>query len=398
MKPWFIREGDVIKFPDPSAKKIVRLPTIDHYTSFIDGVTDLQAQLDDGRISRKIYDKLYTDLIHRFSKKEGMDPWFLKEYDIKDKRGIMSIIQQRLQDPNIDNETIQKVLMALEGGGLTTRLQNVMSKDPDAKKILEKATETVLQSKGTPAEVDAFIKQYPKGIVNIQTLISPGKKSWSEVFIGYETNNFTARVINNFYGLKNQGIGPGEVCLSVMSPQIFHSGSKPGAGDIYIEGAGHYEIKGELAKAGRLYDTRKAQVDMNTIQKVRTQLKLTKPRVNLNDLIAAKPNQAQVTSLITSILRYVNPTQVGNFVKNIMSGNEAEAKIEHTKLAYQNYQAMTAKGKDTFVGIIFMSRRGEWTNTITNLDELVQNLAVGTIYVMSPDQADFFPQTTFRFK
>jgi len=34
---------------------------------------------------------------------------------------------------------------------------------------------------------------------------------------------------------------------------------------------------------------------------------------------------------------------------------------------------------------------------VTNIDELTQNLAVSTIYVISPDQADLFPQTTFKF-
>ena len=50
-----------------------------------------------------------------------------------------------------------------------------------------------------------------------------------------------------------------------------------------------------------------------------------------------------------------------------------------------------------FVGIIFMSLGGKWSNIVRNIDELVQNLAVGTIYVASPDQADLFPQTTFKF-
>jgi hypothetical protein len=66
-------------------------------------------------------------------------------------------------------------------------------------------------------------------------------------------------------------------------------------------------------------------------------------------------------------------------------------------MAYTNYQNMTAAGKDTFVGIIFMSINGQWSNVVRNIDELVQNLAVGTIYVASPDQADLFPQTTFKF-
>ena len=58
---------------------------------------------------------------------------------------------------------------------------------------------------------------------------------------------------------------------------------------------------------------------------------------------------------------------------------------------------MTAQGDSSFVGIIFMSGAKKWTNTVTNMDELTANIAVGTIYVASPDQADLFPQTTFKF-
>ena len=204
-----------------------------------------------------------------------------------------------------------------------------------------------------------------------------------------------SRVVERLYGLKNQGIGPGEVCLSVLSPQIFHSGSKPGAGDIFIEGKGHFEIKASVAKPGRLFDGRKAKVDMNTIQNVRDQLKIEKPRVNLKDLIAANPNQQQVASLTKAIFRHVD--NIAPFVNAIMKKDEGAAKLEHTKLAYQNYQNMTAQGKDTFVGIIFMSGAKKWSNVVTNIDQLIQNVAVGTVYVASPDQADLFPQTTYKF-
>lgn len=395
MRPWFIKEGDVVPFPNKDTT-VLKLPNVGQYPDFLTGVSDLQARVKQGTLSDSMYKKLYTELLHRFMRRESAEtPWFMAE--APNSGGIMSIIQQRLKDPNLDPEILQKVLMALEGGGLTKRLQNALQNDPDARKILEKTTETIMNAKGNTEEIDAFIKQYPKGLVNTQALLSPGKKSWADIFVGYQSDNFIGRVARNLYGLKNQGIGPGEICLSVLSPTIFHSGSKPGAGDIFIEGAGHYEIKGELAKAGRLYDTRKSNVDMNTIETVRKQLKIEKTRVNIKDLIAAKANQQQLIALITSIMRYVKPTAVGGFVKSVLSGNEQQAKIEHTKLAYQNYRSMTAQGKDAFVGIIFMSLNGEWTNTITNMDELVQNLAVGTVYLMSPDQADFFPQTTFRF-
>jgi hypothetical protein len=393
MKPWFIKEANIIKFPGPKSN-VVNMPNVGSYPDFITGVQDLQAKLRDKTISQDSYNKLYTDLITRFrlKKESAENPWFLKELD---DRGIMSVIKARLRDPNIDTETLQKVLFALEGGGLTKRLQNVLENDPDAKRILEKVTETILQAKGTTEEIDQFIKQYPKGLVNLDALTSTGAKSWGDIFVGYDGNNFMSRVVERLYGLKNQGIGPGEVCLSVLSPQIFHSGSRPGAGDIFVEGKGHFEIKASVAKPGRLFDGRKAKVDMNTIQNVRDQLKIEKPRVNLKDLIAANPNQQQVASLAKAIFRHVD--SIAPFVNAIMKKDEGAAKLEHTKLAYQNYQNMTAQGKDAFVGIIFMSGAKKWSNTVTNINELTQNVAVGTIYVASPDQADLFPQTTYKF-
>ena len=112
--------------------------------------------------------------------------------------------------------------------------------------------------------------------------------------------------------------------------------------------------------------------------------------------MAANPKQEQVVALTKAIFRHVG-NNIGGFVNAVMKKDEATAKIEHTKMAYMNYQNMSASGDDKFVGIIFMSLGGKWSNVVRNIDELVQNLAVGTIYVASPDQADLFPQTTFKF-
>ena len=101
-------------------------------------------------------------------------------------------------------------------------------------------------------------------------------------------------------------------------------------------------------------------------------------------------------AIAQSIFRHVG-NNVAGFVNAVMKKDEATAKLEHTKLAYVNYQNMSAAGDDKFVGVIFMSLKGKWSNVVRNIDELVQNLAVGTIYVMSPDQNDLFPQTTFKF-
>ena len=82
MKPWFekeITEADILKFPEPKAK-VIRMPNVQEYPDFITGVSDLQAKQKDGAISQESYDKLYTELIHRFMKKESFDnPWYLRE-------------------------------------------------------------------------------------------------------------------------------------------------------------------------------------------------------------------------------------------------------------------------------------------------------------------------------
>ena len=79
MKPWFAKEADIIKFPEPKAK-VIELPNVQSYPDFLTGVKDLHNRKAKGEISQASHDKLYTDLIHRFMKKESFEnPWFIRE-------------------------------------------------------------------------------------------------------------------------------------------------------------------------------------------------------------------------------------------------------------------------------------------------------------------------------
>ena len=85
MIPWFekeIAEADIIKFPEPK-EKVIKMPRVAEYPDFISGVQDLQSRHKQGQISQDSYDKLYTELIHRFMKKESFEnPWFLREFEL----------------------------------------------------------------------------------------------------------------------------------------------------------------------------------------------------------------------------------------------------------------------------------------------------------------------------
>ncbi len=105
MKPWFEREAKVIKFPEPE-KKVVQMPNVASYPDFITGVADLKARRHKGEISQDSHDKLYTDLIHRFMRKEDVEnPWFLREAPEDDQiknRVMTALNKKQAEDPIFD--------------------------------------------------------------------------------------------------------------------------------------------------------------------------------------------------------------------------------------------------------------------------------------------------------
>ena len=107
MKPWFEKEADIIKFPEPE-RKVIKMPSVSEYPDFISGVLDLQARRDKGQISKDSYNRLYTELIHRFMKKESFEkPWFLREAPTTE---LLQMIKDKLNDPALDDKVLQKVL------------------------------------------------------------------------------------------------------------------------------------------------------------------------------------------------------------------------------------------------------------------------------------------------
>jgi len=76
MNPWFLTEGDVIPFPKKD-DKVLNLPNVGAYPNFLTGVDDLQSRVKQGTLSDEMYKKLYTELLHRFMRRESAEtPWF----------------------------------------------------------------------------------------------------------------------------------------------------------------------------------------------------------------------------------------------------------------------------------------------------------------------------------
>ena len=146
MKPWFVKEADIIKFPEPKAK-VVELPNVQSYPDFLTGVKDLHSRKAKGEISQDSHDRLYQDLLHRFMKKESFEtPWFLREAELTE---------------NVVADTLKKVA-ALIPIDAKTIYNNVKTKVQSLRQSQESINEQ-------PAEVNA---QQQMEILN-QELIGP---------------------------------------------------------------------------------------------------------------------------------------------------------------------------------------------------------------------------------
>ena len=134
MKPWFEREAKVIKFPEPE-KKVVQMPNVASYPDFITGVADLKARLGKGEISQDSHNKLYTDLIHRFMRKESFEtPWFLREDQTQQiDQTLDSLVQKTKNDPQakgVVDDLLDKIINFGQKV-LGTKQESILDEQPE---------------------------------------------------------------------------------------------------------------------------------------------------------------------------------------------------------------------------------------------------------------------------
>jgi hypothetical protein len=267
MKPWFEKEADIIKFPKPKAK-VIRMPTVQEYPDFITGVKDLQAKQKDGTISQETYNKLYSDLIHRFMKKESFEtPWFIREAPAD--TGIMGLPQAQQLKIDVekavanldikDDESIKllnKLYQTLNKTSINDRVFNVLSKDPDAKdNVLKAMGEVFLNVESSWGEKNQFLDQYAQQVnfVNIAVLKSANTATPIEELFTTKFARQYGKALSQLFGqgYKKGFTGKGEIALACLSSGISlnQSDDEDMGGDILL-GSSPIEVK---SHQGRLF-------------------------------------------------------------------------------------------------------------------------------------------------
>jgi hypothetical protein len=317
----------------------------------------------------------------------------LEKNDLK--KQVIDVVKT-VDDPNL----LQKVLDTLKAGNIEERIKAVLSKDADASRFIEKIADIIVAIKAPVEEKNKFLKDFPKGIVNTNLLLDGRQHTFGElVGPGFNTELFI--ILSKT--LVSQGVGPGEVALAVMSPQIKWSGRTAGGGDIQI-GNQAVEVKTSVAAGGRWINARKATMDMTAIQKaivkgiMDTQKNSGTPTEPID--LPARLNPAtwieQFRSRIDSKLLPDTTKTMANGLFNhtdnkiyqqaLQKGDVTSIKNTILDVGFNNYKSYSG-----FDGILMMDINSQVSQYFKDYVSMKGSIKTGTPYIYAPE-SEAMPQ------
>jgi hypothetical protein len=270
MKPWFekeLAEADIIKFPEPK-EKVIQMPNVASYPDFITGVQDLQAKQKDGAISQESYDKLYTELIHRFMKKESFEtPWYLREAEPE---VIQSLAKQVSNLPlDVSDRLISKISNAVnlahskdeKGQAMTPftkvagSLKNIAAKMPDTdlQKYYKEVARYMLGNGLTSEEITTIIKEINNDSCIKMEELKKQANVLSNIIPTSTISLETRKYYRSLFSATEYGVGPGELLFATHSKSL----KKGDKGDLTVIGDSttrEIEVKTKKKQAARFVD------------------------------------------------------------------------------------------------------------------------------------------------
>jgi hypothetical protein len=299
---------------------------------------------------------------------------------------------------SIDDETLlYKVLNTLKAGNIEERIASVIGHDADAKAFLERITEIIVKIPAPVEEKNAFLDQYSKGIINTKLLLGGKANNFLQLVGG---NNFAKELFKILSTtLVSQGVGPGEVALAVLSPEIKWSGRAVGGGDVQI-GKLAVEVKTSVSSGGRWINARKARMNMAGIEQaivdaeIETLKKVYKQK---NPMPMGLPARLNPEYWVTKVRPQIDPKFLEDCVEHMANGlfnhvdnsqyqtalyNGSAAEIKEAILAvgFENYKAYSH-----FDGILMMDVGSETARYFKDYDSMAGSIKSDTPYIYAPE-------------
>ena len=385
------------------------MPSVAEYPDFISGVQDLQARRKQGQISQDSYDKLYTELIHRFMRKEDVEnPWFMESPE-----GIMSLTKQ-IQNlpPDTDPAILDKINDYIQlaqdkqedpEANIYTRISRKVKdiEDQDMQKYYKIVSKFMIGNGLSGKQIDAIINAINNNeCVNLDEL-KRSQNSLQNILFMYKDSVETQKYYNDLLMYQPASrIGPGEILFATHSKELI-KGQK---GDLTVMATGQeVEVKGGMF-AGRFKDddilpaagyTDKSQ---QFERKYKGIVRAVPSGIGYAALIQGIQSDKQQANNIYKDFQLIlkdlfpnNPYQK-QIVQAVKRGDAKKAQNLHGMANLAAYFGAKAGG----MGILFINVKGGTATTsyAENLEQLLQafDLKVDTAYPITQVPLNPFPK------
>ena len=385
------------------------MPSVAEYPDFISGVQDLQARRKQGQISQDSYNKLYTELIHRFMRKEDVEnPWFMESPE-----GIMSLTKQ-IQNlpPDTDPAILDKINDYIQlaqdkqedpEANIYTRISRKVKdiEDQDMQKYYKIVSKFMIGNGLSGKQIDAIINAINNNeCVNLDEL-KRSQNSLQNILFMYKDSVETQKYYNDLLMYQPASrIGPGEILFATHSKELI-KGQK---GDLTVMATGQeVEVKGGMF-AGRFKDddilpaagyTDKSQ---QFERKYKGIVRAVPSGIGYAALIQGMQSNKQQANNIYKDFQLIlkdlfpnNPYQK-QIVQAVKRGDAKKAQNLHGMANLAAYFGAKAGG----MGILFINVKGGTATTsyAENLEQLLQafDLKVDTAYPITQVPLNPFPK------
>lgn len=313
--------------------------------------------------------------------------------EAKDDSSNTSVIKRTIIDllkSTEEGSVLNQVLKVLQAGNIDERIAKVVGTDADAKQFVGQITDAIIKSDASIEQKNAFLEQFPKGILNAKTLVDGDLHTFDEL-VG---PGFPSELLKDLSTrLTSQGVGPGEVALAIMSPNVKWSGREVGGGDILVNGK-PVEVKTRVSSGGRWLNTRKSNMNLPAIkQAIEEASGLEIPaRLSVDNWVNVyRPNidpkvLPQVAQTIADGI--FNGVDNSDYKQMLMKGDVSDIVDEHLRTGFNNYKELSG-----FEGILLMDLPTETAQYFTDYDNMVGSIKNDAVYLFAPE-AEMMPKVS----
>lgn len=313
--------------------------------------------------------------------------------DAELKKQVINVVKST-EDPTV----LKKVLNTLQAGNIEERITGALSKDADASKFVKQIAQVIVQIDAPVEAKDTFLKNYKKGIINTSMLMDGNLHTFGEL-LGNDSFAKELFVILT-KTLTSQGVGPGEVALAVLSPDISWSGRAVGGGDVQV-GNKAVEVKTTVSSGGRWINTRKAAMNMQGILSAIQGAMVPGPDGQIEQL----PERINPEYWVSKIRPVIEPTKLESVTKvmadglfnsvdntryqqALLGGEAADIKESILAVGFDNYKTYSK-----FDGMLIMDVKTESAQYFETYEEMAGKIKSDMPYLYGPE-SEGMPKVT----